>query len=182
MRKNRIWGYSGEDQLACRTIGIVILVIGFVFFICSCAFISAKQNSHEEAVHSGEETKKSAHLKIRSKGMVPQDSKKPILLIKYIQYSIDGNLLEAHDVTKDYERGIDLDPGKHFLHVERLQKGILSGRALILDKGDCYEFTILNEQSGAFEGMAIPGRKWDSKGFTGVQSWKKADSISQCAD
>ncbi len=181
MRKNRIWGYSGEDHLACRISGIVIFAIGFVFFICSCAFLSAKKNSQEEVVHSGEETK-SAHLKIRSKGMALQDGKKPILSIKYIQYSIDGNLLEAHDVTKDYERTIDLDPGDHFLHVERLQKGILSGRALILDEGDCYEFTILNEQSGAFEGIAMPGRKWYSKGFTGVQSWKKTSSISQCAD
>ncbi|MBA4367636.1 MAG: hypothetical protein C0403_08355, partial [Desulfobacterium sp.] len=144
-------------------------------------FISAKQNPYDEAEHSGKGTKK-AHLIIRSKGMAPQDSEKPILVIKYIQYSIDGDLIEAHDVTKDYERTIDLDPGEHFFHVERLQKGILSGRALILDEGDCYEFTILNEQSGVFEGKALPGKKWDSKGFTGVRSWKKVDSISQCTD
>jgi hypothetical protein len=181
MRKNRIWGYGCEDQLACRTSCIVILAIGFVFFICSCASISAKQNPRDEAGYPGKETK-SAHLKIRSKGMAPKNSKEPILLIKYIQYSIDGNLLEAHDLTKDYERTIDLDPGEHFLHVERLQKGILSGRALILDEGDCYEFTILNEQTGVFEGMALPGKKWNSKGFSGVQSWKKAESISQCID
>ncbi len=112
--------------------------------------------------------------------MAPQDSKKPILLIKFIQYSIDGNLLEAHDVTKDYERTIDLDPGEHFLHVERLQKGILSARALILDEGDCYEFTIVDGQSGVFEGMALPGKKWNSIGFTGVRSWKKTDSGSRC--
>jgi hypothetical protein len=179
MKKNRIWENGCADQLVCRTSLIVIHIIGFVFFICSCASLSAKQNPHDEAGHSGKETK-SAHLKIRSKGIAPQDSKKPILLIKYIQYSIDGSLLEAHDLTKDYERTIDLDPGEHFLHVERLQKGILSARALILDEGDCYEFTILNGQSGVFEGMAMPGQKWNPKDFTGVLSWKKLNEGSQC--
>lgn len=179
MRMDRIWGNGRAELLIYRISCIGILAIGIVFCICSCASLSAKQKSGDEAAHSGKETK-SAHLKIKSKGMAPQDSKKPDLLIKYIQYSIDGNLLEAHDLTKDYERTIDLDPGEHILHVERLQKGILSARALILDEGDCYAFTIVDGQSGVFEGIALPGKKWNSKGFTGVRSWKKTDSRSRC--
>ncbi len=181
MRMDRIWGNSYAELLICRISCIVILAIGVVFFICSCASLSAKQNSGDETADSGNEIK-SAHLKIKSKGMAPQDSKKPDLLIKYIQYSIDGSLLGAHDLTKDYERTIDLDPGEHVLHVERLQKGILSARALILDEGDCYAFTILNGQSGVFEGIALPGKKWNSIGFTGVRSWKKTDSRSRCTN
>ncbi|RPJ78726.1 MAG: hypothetical protein EHJ94_09055 [Deltaproteobacteria bacterium] len=178
---DRIWGNGCTGMLICRISCIVILAIGVVFFICSCASRSAKQNSGDEAEQSRKETK-SAHLKIRSKGVAPQDSKKPVLLIKYIQYSIDGSLLGAHDLTKDYERTIDLDPGEHVLHVERLQKGILSARALILDEGDCYEFTIVDGQSGVFEGKALPGKKWNSNGFTGVGSWKKTDSRSRCTN
>jgi hypothetical protein len=174
MRMDRIWENGYAEMLICRISCIVIFAIGVVFFICSCASLSGKQNAGNE--------RKSAHLKIKSKGMPPQDSKKPILLIKYIQYSIDGNLLEAHDLTKDYERTIDLDSGEHVLHVERLQKGILSARALILDEGDCYEFTMVSGQSGVFEGMALPGKKWNSKGFTGVRSWEKTDSRSRCTN
>lgn len=114
--------------------------------------------------------------------MEKQDHKKPYLYIRYIQYSIDGKLLEAHNVTKGFERTVELKPGKHFLHVERLQRGILSARALILDEGDCYAVTLTNEQSGVFEGMALPGLQWETNGITGVESWEKMEDSSLCAD
>ena len=120
------------------------------------------------------------HLKIVSTGTAKPEKGRIKMSIKYIQYSIDGNLIAAHDLTMDYANEIALTPGKHVLHVERLQRGILSAQALILDQGECYEFTLMPGQTGLFQGRALPGRKWESKGFEKVRSWKRLKNSPYC--
>lgn len=180
-----LWKNDFPEKSGCRRIWFAVLMIGLMLFVCSCSSvsrqISEKTNPDDTTAGSLKKTNV-AYLKIVSRGLEQQDNAKPYLFIRYIQYSIDGKLLAAHNVMKDFERTVDLAPGRHFLHVERLRRGILSARALILDEGDCYEFTLLHEQSGVFEGMALPGLQWETSGFSGVESWEKMAGNALCEE
>lgn len=173
------------NRMICRRVkcsGSLFIFLGAMacyFCICSCSTVPGNTGLPQQSPSDPENT---VYLKIVSKGMVQAEKDRVKMSIKYIQYSIDGNLLGAHDLTMDYENMIALSPGKHVLHVERLQRGILSAQALILDQGDCYEFILTKGQTGRFQGRALPGRKWDSDGFDNVRSWKKLKSSRYCAD
>ncbi|RJP79669.1 MAG: hypothetical protein C4522_09495 [Desulfobacteraceae bacterium] len=185
MKRFRLPGNDFYKMFGCRRIWFAVHMIGLFFLICSCSAVPGPISEQSDTGDTAETSRKqttAAHLKIISRGFKKQDHKKPYLYIRYIQYSIDGKLLEAHNVTKDFERTVDLAPGRHFLHVERLQRGILSARALILDEGDCYAVTLADEQSGVFEGVALPDLQWETNGFTSVESWEKMEDSSLCAD
>lgn len=156
----------------------VLWMVALHVLLCSCSMVSGNAVPLQTA---SPDIENSAYLKIISKGIDRSEKGRTDLSIKYIQYTIDGNLLGAHDLRMDYENRIALTPGKHVLHVERLQRGILSAQALILDQGDCYEFILEQGQTGLFQGQALPGRKWDSDGFRNVRSWKKLKKSPYCA-
>jgi hypothetical protein len=185
MKSRQVCGDCFPDKYLFRVMGSILIMVWLIFSTSGCSFITGLTPANKALLGKevdSEKEEKTVYLKIISKGKARPKNKKPRLLIKYIQYTIDGELLEAHEVIKDYERTIDLAPGKHYLHVERLQRGVFSAKALILDDGDCYVFTVSDKTTGVFKGMALPNQKWETKGFTRVRSWKKLDSRSQCTN
>ena len=172
----------GLISSACRYSGGFFLMLFLLLFAVSCTQITAGKSSVLDSEF--EAGKKHIHnpsvLEIVSKGATLKELKQPRIYFRYIQYSIDDNLLGAHMVKDDYKISINLLPGKHKLHVERLTRAMLSARAYIMDEGDCYIFTLSEGQTGKFEGKATPDDVWETIGFSGVQSWEKVDSIANC--
>lgn len=153
-------------------------VIGILFLVTSCSSMACRIPGCGETP----EDDRTARLVIVSQGMALPKDEPPRILIKYIQYSLDGRLLRAHEVIKDFQHTIPVKPGRHVLHVERLQRGILSARAFILDSGDCYTFTVDGDQTATFEGRALPKQKWEAYGFTDIETWEQFESRNRCRE
>jgi hypothetical protein len=99
-----------------------------------------------------------------------------------VQYSIDGKLLQAHEIQHNYERLVKLPPGAHNLFVEYAHRGMLSARALLKKEGECYTFTVLDGQTAIFEGEALARDKWQAIGFPGVEYSMKKCSLDDCRE
>ena len=170
-KNNLYWG--------CRSI---FLLSCLLLFAASCIQVAGGKSSVPDKNFDDEKnhSQSSSALKIVSKGTKLNEFKNPRIFFRYIQYSIDGELLGAHKVKDDYESSINLSTGKHKLHVEKAVKGLLSARAYIVDEGDCYVFTLSEGQVAIFEGKAFPDEEWEKIDFSGVEAWEKVDSLSNC--
>ena len=173
---------SGSKNSLYRGCRSIFLLSCLLVFTAPCTQITGGKSSVPDKNFNDEKnySQNSSALKIVSKGTKLNEFKNPRIFFRYIQYSIDGELLGAHKVKDDYESSINLSTGKHKLHVEKAVKGLLSARAFILDDGDCYTFTLPDGQTATFEGKASPDEEWETIGFSGVQSWEKVDSILNC--
>jgi hypothetical protein len=137
----------------------------------SCTGIG-KNVSHEN---------KTAVLNIQSTGIKEKVKKDKNLVLYFIQYSIDGNLIQAHQIKEDFNKHINVTPGRHNLFVEYAHRGMLSARALLQKEGDCYTFSVLDGQTATFEGRAVTEDKWEAVGFSGdIKSSMKKCSLKEC--
>jgi hypothetical protein len=123
---------------------------------------------------------KTAAVRITSSGTEKNDEKDKSFYLYFVQYSIDGKLIEAHQIKQDYNRSIKLSPGVHNLFVEYAHRGMLNARALLQKEGECYTFTVVDGQTVLFEGKALSRKEWQALGFKDIESSKKKCSLKQC--
>lgn len=123
---------------------------------------------------------RTAHLTLQSTGIAVSNSDKRELLFHYIQYSLDGRLIEAHLVKNNYKKTIPISPGQHQLYVERAYRGILSGRALLEENGSCFSFTVKENQNAIFNGYAVSPSEWRASGFDGIRYHQRQCPREKC--
>ena len=124
---------------------------------------------------------KAAVLNIQSTGIKEKVKKDKNLVLYFIQYSIDGDLIQAHQIKEDFARHINITPGRHNLFVEYAHRGMLSARALLQKEGDCYTFNVSDGQTATFEGRAMTEDTWEAVGFSGdIKSSVKKCSLKEC--
>ncbi len=123
---------------------------------------------------------KTVAIHIKSTGIEKKDEKDKHLILYFVQYSIDGKLIQAHEIKQNYDRLVKLSPGVHNLFVEYAHRGMLNARALLQKEGECYTFSVVDGQTVLFEGKALSRDKWEAIGFLDVESSMKECSLKEC--
>jgi len=139
-------------------------------FVISCSGVQKNVSSE----------KKTAIVNIQSTGIEKSNKKDKNLVLYFVQYSIDGKLIQAHQIKENFERRINVTPGKHNLFVEHAHRGMLSARALLQKEGECYTFRVTDGQTVLFEGNAVSEDKWEAIGFSDGKSFMKKCTIKEC--
>lgn len=146
--------------------------------LCLCtAILVASCGTIRPAVSPEQKT---AAIEIKSTGITPAGKNDKSFVLYFVQYSIDGQLLEAHEIRKNYNRRVRLLPGTHNLFVEHAHRGMLSARALLQKEGECYTFAVADGQTALFEGKALSENKWQADGFADVESSVKKCGLADC--
>lgn len=123
---------------------------------------------------------KTAIVNIQSTGIEKSNKKDKNLVLYFVQYSIDGKLIQAHQVRENFSRRVNVAPGKHNLFVEHAHRGMLSARALLQKEGECYTFRVADGQTIFFEGKALSEDKWEAIGFSDGKFSMKKCNIKEC--
>jgi len=123
---------------------------------------------------------KTAAIQIKSTGIEKSDEKNKSFVLYFVQYSIDGKLLEAHQIEQNYNKLVKLSPGVHNLFIEYAHRGMLSARALLQKEGECYTFTVVDGQTVLFEGKALSRDRWQAIGYAHVESSMKKCTLKEC--
>jgi hypothetical protein len=144
-----------------------LFILAIVILFTSCAGIRDK-------APSGLNT---AAIQIKSTGI---NKKEKSLVLYFVQYSVDGKLIQAHQMRENFDRTIKLVPGVHSLFVEYAHRGMLSARAILQKEGECYIFTVGDGQTVLFEGEALSRDKWQALGFQDVETSQKKCNLEEC--
>ena len=156
---------------------INLLKPAIIFSVLFCLFIASCTGIGNHAPNK----KETAALSIQSTGIKATGKKDRNLVLYFIQYSIDGELIQAHQIKEDFKRQIKVAPGTHNLFVEHAHRGMLSARALLQKEGDCYTFRVLDGQTATFEGRALSEDQWEAVGFSdGITSSMRTCSLKEC--
>jgi len=102
------------------------------------------------------------------------------MVLRYVQYTLDGALVGAHRVEHSYKKQINVAPGVHHLLVERASRGLLGARAFLDDGGVCYTFSVPDGQTVTFVGKALSEKEWVADGFENSNYQKKMVEVSIC--
>lgn len=131
-------------------------------------------------VKKGDGEDRSARLHIQIAGSETSDTYDGGLVIHYIQYSLDGRLLLASQIGKDFDHKFTIDPGKHHLYVETASRGILGARAFLNGDGQCYTFQVDEGQTALFKGKVLSSKEWEAEGFPDIQFTTKESQADGC--
>ncbi|MBW2220560.1 MAG: hypothetical protein JRF40_13910 [Deltaproteobacteria bacterium] len=156
---------------------IIWKIYTYLFSLWIIILFTSCAGTNNNTVSSDEKT---AAIQIKSTGIEKSDEKDKSFVLYFVQYSIDGKLLEAHEIKQNYNRLVKLSPGVHNLFVEYAHRGMFSARALLQKEGECYTFTVVDSQTVLFEGKALSREKWQAIGFPDVESSMNKCSLKEC--
>lgn len=121
-----------------------------------------------------------ATISIASDGLSEETMRKGAMVLHYIQYSIDGELVGVHRLERRFRKQVAVAPGVHHLYVERASRGILGARAFLEGDGDCYTFSLGAGDTALLSAKALSDREWKVESLEGVRYDLKTCRIDKC--
>ena len=151
--------------------GYNILFLLLVLFVLSaCA----------QSIQKGSRTPDSATLHIRIEGLASKEDRANQLVLHYLQYSLDGELVQASQIGKPFEKKFHIPPGRHHLHIETASRGIMGARAFLVGDGICYTFRVGTGETALFNGRALSTKVWKAKGFVNTRYTTRKCNAEKC--